>query len=210
MPSPRHPNPSTPHRNLRSQLRRREPHRMEALAWPTGALGIRPHPSSSASTRSKYEPRAANRLDHVVHQQALVLPNLEELSALGILQQPCDACSSGLPPVIQLLEKLAVPRVVLRRLVVLLLLLLQLLVLLILSSAQGESAPGGTAQPPCPGCRHHPGLAAGCTPAARAPAVRPRRVPGWWRLLSPWARTARPPLPPWPWAARCGASLQPF
>ena len=103
-PSPAHPLVIEP----ASQLQRREPHRMEVLAWPTGVLGVRPHPSSSASTRSEYEPRRADRLNHVVHQEPLVLPELEELCARWIKHQLSDAFSSWLPPVLQLLDKVAV------------------------------------------------------------------------------------------------------
>ena len=92
------------------KLQRREPHRMLILAWSINRVGIRPRPCSSSTTsRSEYEPRAANPLDDVVNQQVIVLPELKELSARGMQHQLGTAISLRVKLVVQPLEELTDP-----------------------------------------------------------------------------------------------------
>ena len=90
-----------------SHLLRRKAHCMAILGRSTRALGVRPRPSTPASTRSKHETRTTNRLDDVVNDELLTQPELEENRSPGVSQQPGNGVAQRLPHAIKHLQELA-------------------------------------------------------------------------------------------------------
>ena len=101
-----------------SLFQRPETHRMTEVAWPISKLRVVPTPGPSALNRSKHESR-----DVVVREQPFALPEMEDLGARGVTQQPKGAFSLGSAFIVHRVVKLAGPRVVDHTTVVVLLLL---------------------------------------------------------------------------------------